>query len=127
MLPSEHWCSPASIGSTLLIQAPGVSETHWGHRRLGGHDLLTASVIIGAPWVPLGGWGLLGQQGRDVAGWESGHDKEQWMCWGLTTLTRQRCVTFVYVVEYYFNYVKVCYICLCCGILLKLYIVDLSY
>ena len=29
-------------------------------------------------------------------------------------LRMERCVTFVYAVDYYFNCVKVCYICLCC-------------
>ena len=37
--------------------------------------------------------------------------------WNIT-LTMQRRVTFVYAGEYYFNHAKVCYICLCWGILL---------
>ena len=32
----------------------------------------------------------------------------------------ERCVTFVHVAEYYFKYIKVCYIGLCCGISLSL-------
>lgn len=65
--PPETWRGPGNtvMGHEKVLpgkhgfgapqQALGVSETHWGHRRLGGHDLLTASVIVRASWVPLGG------------------------------------------------------------------------
>ena len=37
----------------------------------------------------------------------------RWVLWNIA-LTRQRRVTFVYALEYYFNCVKMCYFCLCC-------------
>ena len=36
------------------------------------------------------------------------------MCVVDIILTGQRCITFVYAVEYYFSCIKVCFICLCC-------------